>query len=114
MSLVCVCVVSQGARKEKMHFFLTLDLKPLVIWRRDGEYVVVHMTLCFFLFSKYYHQSYWPSMVYVQPVLPPSPVEVYPAYAEPAPVLDQSVPQLYTDAGRTEVHQVPLETPANG
>uniref|UniRef100_A0A8C0E6C8 N-acetylglucosaminyldiphosphodolichol N-acetylglucosaminyltransferase n=1 Tax=Bubo bubo TaxID=30461 RepID=A0A8C0E6C8_BUBBB len=80
----------------------------------DGEYVVVHMTLCFFLFSKYYHQSYWPSMVYVQPVLPPSPVEVYPAYAEPAPVLDQSVPQLYTDAGRTEVHQVPLETPANG
>ncbi|XP_075018805.1 UDP-N-acetylglucosamine transferase subunit ALG13 [Calonectris borealis] len=63
---------------------------------------------------QYYHQSYWPSMVYVQPVPPPSPVEVYPAYAEPAPVLDQSVPQLYTDAGRTEVHQVPLEAPANG
>ncbi|XP_074003627.1 UDP-N-acetylglucosamine transferase subunit ALG13-like [Numenius arquata] len=64
--------------------------------------------------QKYCHQSYWPSMMYVQPVLPPSPVEVYPAYAEPAPVLDQSVPQLYTDAGRTEVHQVPLEAPANG
>ncbi|XP_009995541.1 PREDICTED: putative bifunctional UDP-N-acetylglucosamine transferase and deubiquitinase ALG13 [Chaetura pelagica] len=63
---------------------------------------------------QYCHQSYWPSMVYVQPVLPPSPVEVYPAYAEPAPVLDQSVPQLYTDTGRTEVHQVPLEAPANG
>ncbi|PKU42979.1 bifunctional udp-n-acetylglucosamine transferase and deubiquitinase alg13 [Limosa lapponica baueri] len=63
---------------------------------------------------QYCHQSYWPSMMYVQPVLPPSPVEVYPAYAEPAPVLDQSVPQLYTDAGRTEVHQVPLEAPANG
>ncbi|XP_068265469.1 UDP-N-acetylglucosamine transferase subunit ALG13-like [Nyctibius grandis] len=63
---------------------------------------------------QYYHQTYWPSMVYVQPVLPPSPVEVYPAYAEPAPVLDQSVPQLYADAGRTEVHQVPLEAPANG
>ncbi|KAM9227534.1 UDP-N-acetylglucosamine transferase subunit ALG13-like [Leptosomus discolor] len=63
---------------------------------------------------QYYHQNYWPSMVYVQPVLPSSPVEVYPAYAEPAPVLDQSVPQLYTDAGRTEVHQVPLEAPANG
>ncbi|XP_054025781.1 putative bifunctional UDP-N-acetylglucosamine transferase and deubiquitinase ALG13 [Dryobates pubescens] len=60
------------------------------------------------------HQSYWPSMVYVQSVLPPSPVEVYPAYAEPASVLDQSVPQFYTDAGRTEVHQVPLEVPANG
>ncbi|KFQ05203.1 Putative bifunctional UDP-N-acetylglucosamine transferase and deubiquitinase ALG13, partial [Haliaeetus albicilla] len=63
---------------------------------------------------QYYHQSYWPSMVYVQPALPPSPVEVYPAYAEPAPVLDQSVPQVYTDAGRTEVHHVPLEAPANG
>ncbi|XP_010137108.1 PREDICTED: putative bifunctional UDP-N-acetylglucosamine transferase and deubiquitinase ALG13 [Buceros rhinoceros silvestris] len=63
---------------------------------------------------QYCHQSYWPSMVYVQPVLPPSPVEVYPAYAEQAPVLDQSVSQLYTDAGRTEVHQVPLEAPANG
>ncbi|XP_075368999.1 UDP-N-acetylglucosamine transferase subunit ALG13 [Mycteria americana] len=63
---------------------------------------------------QYYHQSCWPSMVYVQPVLPPSPLEVYPAYAEPANVLDQSVPQLYTDAGRTEVHQVPLEAPANG
>ncbi|XP_042663478.1 putative bifunctional UDP-N-acetylglucosamine transferase and deubiquitinase ALG13 [Tyto alba] len=64
---------------------------------------------------QYYHQSYWPSMVYVQPVLPPSPVEVYPAYPDPAPVLDQSVPQVYTDAGRTDVHQVPLvEAPANG
>ncbi|XP_009864813.1 PREDICTED: putative bifunctional UDP-N-acetylglucosamine transferase and deubiquitinase ALG13, partial [Apaloderma vittatum] len=63
---------------------------------------------------QYYHQSCWPSMMYVQPVLQPSPVEVYPTYAEPAPVLDQSVPQLYTDAGRTEVHQVPLEAPVNG
>lgn len=99
-----------------MHFLGALDLKLAVIWRRDGEYVVVCMTLWwfFFLFSKYYHQSYWPSMVYVQPALPPSPVEVYPAYAEPTPVLDQSVPQVYTDAGRTEVHHVPLEAPANG
>ncbi|XP_008942125.1 PREDICTED: putative bifunctional UDP-N-acetylglucosamine transferase and deubiquitinase ALG13, partial [Merops nubicus] len=63
---------------------------------------------------QYCHQSYWPSMVYVQPVLPPSPVEVFPAYTEPAPVLDQPVAQLYTDAGRAEVHQVPLEAPANG
>lgn len=53
-------------------------------------------------------------MMYVQPVLPPSPVEVYPAYAEPAPVLDQSVPQLFPDAGQAEVHQVPLEASANG
>ncbi|XP_040428721.1 putative bifunctional UDP-N-acetylglucosamine transferase and deubiquitinase ALG13 [Cygnus olor] len=63
---------------------------------------------------QYYHQSYWHSMVYVQPVPPASPVEAYPAYAEPAHVLDQSVPQLYADAGRAEVHQVPLEAPANG
>ncbi|KAI6078378.1 putative bifunctional UDP-N-acetylglucosamine transferase and deubiquitinase ALG13 [Aix galericulata] len=63
---------------------------------------------------QYYHQSYWHSMVYVQPVPPASPVEAYPAYAEPAHVLDQSVPQLYADAGRAEVHQVPLEAPADG
>lgn len=68
----------------------------------------------FLLFSKYYHQSYWPPMMYVEPVLPPSPVEVYPSYTEPAPALDQSVPQLYTDAGRTGIHQVPLEAPPNG
>ncbi|KAM9537957.1 UDP-N-acetylglucosamine transferase subunit ALG13-like isoform 2-T2 [Guaruba guarouba] len=63
---------------------------------------------------QYYHQSYWPPMMYVEPALPPSPVEVYPSYTEPARALDQSVPQLYTDAGQTEVHQVPLETPADG
>ncbi|XP_071614332.1 UDP-N-acetylglucosamine transferase subunit ALG13 [Heliangelus exortis] len=64
--------------------------------------------------QKYCHQSYWPPMVFVQPVLPPSPVEVYPAYAEPSPLLDQPLPQLYTDAGRAEVPRVPLEAPANG
>ncbi|KAM7043297.1 UDP-N-acetylglucosamine transferase subunit ALG13-like isoform 5-T5 [Acridotheres tristis] len=63
---------------------------------------------------QYCHQSCWPSMMYMQPVLPPSPVEVYPAYAEPPPVLDQSVPQLFPDAGQAEVHQVPLEASANG
>ncbi|KGL73757.1 Putative bifunctional UDP-N-acetylglucosamine transferase and deubiquitinase ALG13, partial [Tinamus guttatus] len=63
---------------------------------------------------QYYHQSYWHSMVYVQPVPPPSAVEAYPAYPEPAPILEQPVPQLYTDTGRPEVHPVPLETPANG
>eukprot|EP00076_Gallus_gallus_P015173 XP_015134150.1 putative bifunctional UDP-N-acetylglucosamine transferase and deubiquitinase ALG13 [Gallus gallus] len=62
---------------------------------------------------QYYHQSYWHSMVYVQPVPPASSVEAYPAYAEPAHVLDHSVPQLY-DAGRAEVHQVPLDAPTNG
>nr|XP_032622889.1 putative bifunctional UDP-N-acetylglucosamine transferase and deubiquitinase ALG13 [Chelonoidis abingdonii] len=59
-----------------------------------------------------YHQSYWHSMVYMQQVPPPSPVEAYSAYTEPAPMVDQSVPQLYTD-GRNDVRQVPLET-ANG
>lgn len=53
-------------------------------------------------------------MMYMQPVLPPSPVEVYPAYAEPAPVPDQAVPQLFPDAGQAEVHQVPLEASATG
>uniref|UniRef100_A0A8B9GD51 ALG13 UDP-N-acetylglucosaminyltransferase subunit n=1 Tax=Amazona collaria TaxID=241587 RepID=A0A8B9GD51_9PSIT len=67
----------------------------------------------FFLFSKYYHQSYWPPMMYVEPVLPLSPVEVHPSYTEPARALDQSVPLLYTDTGRTEIHQVPLEAPAD-
>ncbi|XP_061217991.1 putative bifunctional UDP-N-acetylglucosamine transferase and deubiquitinase ALG13 [Neopsephotus bourkii] len=63
---------------------------------------------------QYYHQSCWPPMMYVEPVLPPTPVEVYPSYTDPAPALDQSVPQVYTDAGRTGIHQVPLEAPANG
>ncbi|XP_066190033.1 UDP-N-acetylglucosamine transferase subunit ALG13-like [Sylvia atricapilla] len=63
---------------------------------------------------QYCQQSCWPSMMYMQPVLPPSPVEVYPAYAEPAPVLDQGVPQLFPDAGQAEVHQVPLEASGNG
>ncbi|XP_065413334.1 putative bifunctional UDP-N-acetylglucosamine transferase and deubiquitinase ALG13 isoform X3 [Chrysemys picta bellii] len=62
---------------------------------------------------QYYHQSYWHSMVYMQQVPPPSPVEAYSAYTEPAPMVDQSVPQLYTDVGRNDVRQVPLET-ANG
>ncbi|CAM2119967.1 unnamed protein product [Caretta caretta] len=62
---------------------------------------------------QYYHQSYWHSMVYMQQVPPPSPVEAYSAYTEPAPMVDQSVPQLYTDTGRNDVRQVPLET-ANG
>lgn len=35
-----------------MRFFLTVDLKLLVIWMRDGEYVAVCMTLYFFSFSR--------------------------------------------------------------
>uniref|UniRef100_A0A8C8RD63 N-acetylglucosaminyldiphosphodolichol N-acetylglucosaminyltransferase n=1 Tax=Pelusios castaneus TaxID=367368 RepID=A0A8C8RD63_9SAUR len=62
----------------------------------------------------YYHQSYWHSMVYVQQVPPPSPVETYSAYTEPAPLVDQPVPQLYSDGGRNDIRQVPLDTSANG
>ncbi|TFJ97119.1 serine hydrolase-like protein 2 [Platysternon megacephalum] len=63
-----------------------------------------------FEFPKYSHQSYWHSMVYRQQVPPPSPGDAYAAYTEPAPMVDQSVPQLYTDTGRNDVQQVPLGT----
>ncbi|XP_074864231.1 UDP-N-acetylglucosamine transferase subunit ALG13 [Carettochelys insculpta] len=65
---------------------------------------------------QYYHQSCWHSMVYMQqvpPPPPPPPVEAYAAYPEPASMVDQTVPQLYTDAGRNDVRHVPLETSAN-
>ncbi|KYO38294.1 putative bifunctional UDP-N-acetylglucosamine transferase and deubiquitinase ALG13 isoform B [Alligator mississippiensis] len=64
---------------------------------------------------QYYHQSCWHSMVYMQQVPPPPPsVEAYPAYTETAPMVDQSVPQVYTDMGRNDVRQVPLDTSSNG
>lgn len=54
-------------------------------------------------------------MVYMQQVPPPPPsVEAYPAYTETAPMVDQSVPQVYTDMGRNDVRQVPLDTSSNG
>ncbi|XP_030064864.1 putative bifunctional UDP-N-acetylglucosamine transferase and deubiquitinase ALG13 isoform X1 [Microcaecilia unicolor] len=59
-----------------------------------------------------YHQSYWHSMVYMQHVPQPTPVEPYPVFSEPVPVIDQTVPQMYSD-GRLDGRQVPLE-PANG
>lgn len=96
-----------------MHILLLFDMKQLVVWRKDGDCGCMPDLVFLFFSSKYYHQSYWHSMVYVQPVPPASSVEAYPAYAEPAHVLDQSVPQLY-DAGRAEVHQVPLDAPTNG
>ncbi|XP_069063274.1 UDP-N-acetylglucosamine transferase subunit ALG13-like [Pleurodeles waltl] len=54
-----------------------------------------------------HHQSYWHSMVYIQQ---PAPVEPYPPFQEPASVIDQSVPQIYTEAGRHESRPAPLET----
>ncbi|XP_025033829.1 UDP-N-acetylglucosamine transferase subunit ALG13 isoform X1 [Pelodiscus sinensis] len=63
---------------------------------------------------QYYHQSCWHSMVYMQQVPPPSPVEAYSGYTEPASMVDPSVPQFYADAGRSDVRHVALETSANG
>ncbi|XP_027748945.1 putative bifunctional UDP-N-acetylglucosamine transferase and deubiquitinase ALG13 [Empidonax traillii] len=82
-------------------------VSPFSVGRPDTKVLRYYFNLGL----QYCHQSYWPSVVYVQPVLPPSSVEVYPAYAEPAPVLDQSVPQVFPDPRQTEV-QVPLEAPA--
>uniref|UniRef100_A0A8D0H316 ubiquitinyl hydrolase 1 n=1 Tax=Sphenodon punctatus TaxID=8508 RepID=A0A8D0H316_SPHPU len=67
-----------------------------------------------FEFPKYYHQSCWHSMVYMQPMPAPSPVEAYPPYTEPVPMVDQSGPTVYADVGRNDVRQVPLETSSNG
>ncbi|XP_073455449.1 UDP-N-acetylglucosamine transferase subunit ALG13-like [Aquarana catesbeiana] len=38
-----------------------------------------------------YHQSFWHSMVYVQPVPTPPHIESYQSFPEPVPVVDQSV-----------------------
>ncbi|XP_050777568.1 putative bifunctional UDP-N-acetylglucosamine transferase and deubiquitinase ALG13 [Gopherus flavomarginatus] len=59
---------------------------------------------------QYYHQSYWRSMAYRQQAPVPPPAEAYSAYPKPAPMMEQSVPWLYTDVGRNRVQQVPPET----
>ncbi|XP_030403464.1 putative bifunctional UDP-N-acetylglucosamine transferase and deubiquitinase ALG13 [Gopherus evgoodei] len=59
---------------------------------------------------QYYHQSYWRSMEYRQQAPVPPPAEAYSAYPKPAPMVEQSVPWLYTDVGRNKVQQVPPET----
>ncbi|XP_039352172.1 putative bifunctional UDP-N-acetylglucosamine transferase and deubiquitinase ALG13 isoform X3 [Mauremys reevesii] len=60
---------------------------------------------------QYYHQSFWHSMAYRQQAPLPPPAEADSAYTEPAPMVEQSVPQLYTDVGSFQ--QVSPET-SNG
>ncbi|KAJ6657417.1 hypothetical protein lerEdw1_002476 [Lerista edwardsae] len=63
---------------------------------------------------QYYHQSCWNPMVCVQQV-PPSPhMEAYQAYTEPVPAVDQSMPPPYTDVGRNDMRQIPVDPSANG
>ncbi|XP_053130078.1 putative bifunctional UDP-N-acetylglucosamine transferase and deubiquitinase ALG13 [Hemicordylus capensis] len=65
---------------------------------------------------QYYHQSCWNPVMYVQQT-PSSPhMEVYQAYPEPAPVVDQSVPPVYSlpEAGRNEMRQIPGDPSTNG
>ncbi|XP_038603628.1 putative bifunctional UDP-N-acetylglucosamine transferase and deubiquitinase ALG13 [Tachyglossus aculeatus] len=61
-----------------------------------------------------YHQNYWHSVVYVPQMHQPSPVESYPAYADPGPMVDQTAAQLYSDGGSADGQQGPLETAASG
>ncbi|KAG9478463.1 hypothetical protein GDO78_013476 [Eleutherodactylus coqui] len=45
-----------------------------------------------------YHQSFWPSMVYVQQLPTPPHVEPYQGYPEPVPMVDQSLPTVYNES----------------
>ncbi|KAM9180773.1 LOW QUALITY PROTEIN: UDP-N-acetylglucosamine transferase subunit ALG13 [Dugong dugon] len=60
-----------------------------------------------------YHHSYWHSMVYVPQMQQQQfHVENYPVYTESPPLVDQTIPQLYSEVGRTDGTQA--EAPANG
>uniref|UniRef100_G3TR10 ALG13 UDP-N-acetylglucosaminyltransferase subunit n=1 Tax=Loxodonta africana TaxID=9785 RepID=G3TR10_LOXAF len=60
-----------------------------------------------------YHHSCWHSMVYVPQMQHQQfPVENYPVYTEPPPLVDQSIPQLYSEAGRADGTQA--EASAHG
>uniref|UniRef100_A0A452VDP8 Uncharacterized protein n=1 Tax=Ursus maritimus TaxID=29073 RepID=A0A452VDP8_URSMA len=63
---------------------------------------------------KCYHHNYWHSMVYVPQMQQQQQlhIENYPAYAEPSPLVEQTVPQLYGEVGRQDGTQV--EASANG
>ncbi|KAE8584356.1 hypothetical protein XENTR_v10020929 [Xenopus tropicalis] len=45
-----------------------------------------------------YHQSFWHSMVYVQQIPPPAPVETFQGFPETVPVVDQSAPPVYNES----------------
>uniref|UniRef100_A0A673VFN1 Uncharacterized protein n=1 Tax=Suricata suricatta TaxID=37032 RepID=A0A673VFN1_SURSU len=71
-----------------------------------------------FFFSfllKCYHNNYWHSMVYVPEMHQQQQqlhVENYPVCAEPPPLVDQSIPQWYSEVGRQDATQV--EASGNG
>ncbi|KFO24078.1 UDP-N-acetylglucosamine transferase subunit ALG13 like protein [Fukomys damarensis] len=57
-----------------------------------------------------YHHNYWQSMVYMPQTQQPN-VENYPIYTEP-PLIDQTVPHIYSEVGRAEGAQT--EASVNG
>uniref|UniRef100_A0A8C5V040 UDP-N-acetylglucosamine transferase subunit ALG13 n=1 Tax=Microcebus murinus TaxID=30608 RepID=A0A8C5V040_MICMU len=59
-----------------------------------------------------YHHNYWHSMVYVPQMQQQFHVENYPVYTEPLPLVDQTIPHLYGEAGRADGAQA--DTSANG
>uniref|UniRef100_A0A2K5DDG3 UDP-N-acetylglucosamine transferase subunit ALG13 n=1 Tax=Aotus nancymaae TaxID=37293 RepID=A0A2K5DDG3_AOTNA len=59
----------------------------------------------------YYH-NYWHSMVYVPQMQQQLHAENYPVYSEPPPLVDQTIPQLYSEVRRENGTQA--EASANG
>ncbi|XP_045393626.1 LOW QUALITY PROTEIN: putative bifunctional UDP-N-acetylglucosamine transferase and deubiquitinase ALG13 [Lemur catta] len=59
-----------------------------------------------------YHHNYWHSMVCVPQMQQQLHVENYPVYTEPPPLVDQTIPHLYGEAGRADGTQA--EASANG
>ncbi|KAB0344419.1 hypothetical protein FD754_021345 [Muntiacus muntjak] len=60
-----------------------------------------------------YHHSYWHSMVYVPQMQQQQlHAENYPVYTEPPPLVDQTIPQLYSEVERQDGTQT--EVSANG
>ncbi|XP_012500962.1 PREDICTED: putative bifunctional UDP-N-acetylglucosamine transferase and deubiquitinase ALG13 isoform X1 [Propithecus coquereli] len=59
-----------------------------------------------------YHRNCWHSMVYVPQMQQHLHVENYPIYTEPPPLVNQTIPHLYGEAGRADGTQA--EASANG
>lgn len=83
----------------------------------NGTTLRKEIVKCFFFFStflpKCYHHSYWHSMVYVPQIQQQQlHAENYPVYTEPPPLVDQTIPQLYSEVERQDGTQA--EVSANG
>ncbi|KAM6426969.1 UDP-N-acetylglucosamine transferase subunit ALG13-like isoform 1-T1 [Liasis olivaceus] len=63
---------------------------------------------------QYYHQSCWNPVMYVQQAPPSPPMEAYQTYPEPVSVVDPSVPLSYTDVGRNDMRQMPVDASSTG